>query len=87
MRAGRLTNNPLHAMMHWTLYREGDMGIFWDLIQQSQIATQQAKTGTLEERVAILETEVRTTRQILGRALAILEQQTNTDLDGDGRVG
>ena len=35
------------------------MGLFWDLIQQSQIEDQKDRASTLEDRVAYLENELR----------------------------
>ncbi len=34
------------------------MGLFWDLIQQSELENQKGKAESLEERVAVLETEL-----------------------------
>ena len=41
------------------------MGLFWNLIQQSQISDQKARASTLEARVAYLENELHKTQQIL----------------------
>lgn len=41
------------------------MGLFWNLIQQSQISYQKNKASTLEMRVANLEQELYKTRIIL----------------------
>jgi hypothetical protein len=63
------------------------MGLFWNLIQQSQISDQINKASTLEMRVANLEQELYQTRIILQKTLKILEEQTGKDIDGDGKVG
>lgn len=63
------------------------MGLFWDLVQQSQIEDQKKDAASLEERVAHLETELTKTQKLLIKALHALEASTNTDIDGDGRVG
>jgi len=63
------------------------MGLFWNLIQQSQISDQKNKASTLEMRVANLEQELYQTRIILQKTLKILEEQTGKDIDGDGKVG
>ena len=63
------------------------MGIFWDLIQQSQIHDQKSKAETLEVRVRNLERELYQTREILIKTLKILEEQTGTDINGDGKIG
>ena len=63
------------------------MGLFWDLIQQSQISDQQSHTESLGERVADVERELREVKQIQLRLLQTLEQHFGRDLDGDGKVG
>lgn len=63
------------------------MGFVWDLIQQSQLADRRAETETLEARVAWLEEEVRTLRDVMDRLLERLEERFGEDVDGDGRVG
>ena len=40
------------------------MGIFWDLIQQSEIQEQSKKAKNLEERVLILEKELSETKTV-----------------------
>lgn len=61
------------------------MGLFWDLIQQGQIQDQKSKAETLEIRVRNLERELFQTREILIKALKILEEQSGKDIDGDGK--
>ncbi len=63
------------------------MGLFWDLMQQSQISQQQSDGESLEQRVAELEQQLHETRQIQQRLLQTLEQHFGKDLDGDGRTG
>ena len=63
------------------------MGLFWDLMQQSQISEQNNATQSLEERVRALETQLDETRKLQHRLLEILEQHFDRDLDGDGMVG
>lgn len=63
------------------------MGLFWDLIQQGQIQDQKSKAETLEIRVRNLERELFQTREILIKALKILEEQSGKDIDGDGKIG
>jgi hypothetical protein len=57
------------------------MGLFWDLIQQSQISDQENATQSLEERVASLETQLYETRILQRRLLEVLEKHFNRDLD------
>lgn len=63
------------------------MGLFWDLIQHSQINEQASRTGSLEDRVAALEQELGKTRQLLTEALKRIESKFGEDLNNDGRVG
>jgi hypothetical protein len=62
------------------------MGLFWDLIQQSQISNQRDAHDSLDERVRALETQLQDVKQIQLRLLQTLEQHFGRDLDGDGRV-
>ena len=63
------------------------MGIFWDLIQQSEIQEQSKKAKNLEERVLILEKELSETKTILKKTLMALENYLEKDIDGDGKTG
>ena len=63
------------------------MGIFWDLLQQDELDKQEEKAKNLEDRVAQLETELATTRQILKKTLVALEEHLSRDIDGDGVTG
>lgn len=63
------------------------MGLFWDLIQHSQISQAQSKADSLEQRVAYLENQLERTNTTLVELLKVLEQRFGDDLDGDGRVG
>ncbi len=63
------------------------MGLFWDLIQQSQISDQRGALGTMEDRLAVLERELAETRLVLHEVLVRLENKLGSDLDADGRIG
>ncbi|TDQ17013.1 hypothetical protein DFQ04_1661 [Algoriphagus boseongensis] len=63
------------------------MGMFWDLIQQSELENQKAKADTLEARVALLEEELTKTKALLLKTLRILEERSGQDIDGDGKLG
>jgi hypothetical protein len=63
------------------------MGLFWDLLQQSQISDQQVKAESLESRIAFLEVELQKTQKLLIKTLKVLEEQSGRDIDGDGRLG
>ena len=63
------------------------MGLFWDLIQQSQIEDQKTKSESLEHRVHYLERDLARTKELLSRTLKVLEEHVGQDIDGDGRAG
>jgi hypothetical protein len=63
------------------------MGLFWDLIQQSQISNQSEEHDSLEERVRDLEVELREMKRIQLRLLQTLESHFGRDLNDDGRIG
>ena len=63
------------------------MGLFWDLMQQSQISEQRGRAESLEGRVSQLEAELHETRQLVHRLVSVLEKEYGKDIDGDGRVG
>jgi chaperonin cofactor prefoldin len=64
-----------------------DMGLFWDLVQQSQISKQRDKSESLEMRVRILEREVERQHELLHALLVRLEERTGEDIDSDGKIG
>jgi len=63
------------------------MGLFWDLMQQSQISEQRNHASSLEQRVAHLEAALSQTQKTLHDLVAILEKEYSRDIDGDGRIG
>lgn len=63
------------------------MGIFFDLMQQEELEKQQAQADTLEDRVEILEKELKKTRTLLIKTLKALETHVGKDIDGDGKTG
>jgi hypothetical protein len=63
------------------------MGLFWNLIQQSQISKQQERSRSLEEWVRYLNNELDRQNRILTQLLTILEKHFGQDIDGDGRIG
>ena len=63
------------------------MGLFWDLIQQSQISQQRDQGASLERRIAGLERELDDTRSLLRLLLQRIEVHLGEDIDGDGRTG
>lgn len=63
------------------------MGLFWDLIQHSQISQAHGKADSLEQRVSDLENQLERTNNTLMELLRVLETRFGDDLDSDGRVG
>lgn len=63
------------------------MGLFWDLVQQSEIEEQKGKAESLEERVNILEKELQKTKDLLLKTLKVLEERSGTDINEDGEIG
>jgi hypothetical protein len=63
------------------------MGIFWDLIQQDELEKQKNQADSLDDRVDQLEKDLETTRLLLRKTLEALESHTQTDIDGDGKLG
>lgn len=63
------------------------MGIFWELLQEDKLQKQQEQAESLEDRVAILETELKRTQDLLSKTLIALEKHIDQDIDGDGKKG
>ena len=63
------------------------MGLFWDLMQQSQISDQRGKTDTLDTRVRQLEGELQRTQRTLHNLVVLLEERFGEDIDRDGKIG
>ena len=63
------------------------MGLFWDLIQQSELEEQKGKAESLEERIVQLEAELEKTKALLLKTLKVLEQRSGTDINNDGVIG
>ncbi|MFP4845698.1 hypothetical protein [Winogradskyella sp. PE311] len=63
------------------------MGLFWDLIQQSEIEEQKGKAESLEGRVKQLEDELNKTKALLLKTLKVLEERSGEDINDDGQIG
>lgn len=63
------------------------MGLFWDLMQQSQISEHKDRADSLEDRVNRLESQLHQTRCQLHDVIVILEKELGKDIDGDGKIG
>ena len=51
------------------------MGLFWDLIQQSQISKQHDRTRSIESRVVYLEQELEKMQGLMHQLLQKLEEK------------
>ncbi len=70
------------------------MGLFWDLMQQSQLRTQDSQLRDQERqamgqaaRITYLENELRRTQKTLHNLIGLLEEKFGQDIDGDGKIG
>jgi acyl carrier protein phosphodiesterase len=63
------------------------MGLFWDLMQQSQLSSQRNRTESLDGRLTGLEDQVDALEARFLQLVKLLEENVGRDLDGDGRVG
>ncbi len=63
------------------------MGLFWDLLQQSQIESQVDRADDLTERIRNVEIGLRETRKLLIQLIARLEKHVQADLNQDGQIG
>lgn len=63
------------------------MGLFWDLLQQSQISEHRDRAESLDARVERLEQENDRLTTLLREVIGRLEKHVGADLDKDGRVG
>lgn len=63
------------------------MGFIWDIIQQGQIGEAADRTQSLEQRVELLEEQLRATHRALTTVVRALEERFGEDLNDDGRVG
>ena len=63
------------------------MGLFWDLLQQSQISEQRGKADNLDARVRQLEGELQRVQRTLHNLVVLLEERFGEDIDRDGKIG
>ena len=63
------------------------MGLFWNLLQQSQIHDQKEVAGDLQARVAYLEQQLNNNNKIINSLISLLEEKFGQDIDGDGKIG
>jgi len=57
------------------------MGLFWDLMQESQIVAQEQRAATLEQRVIQLENQLLQTWQLVHKLVSKLEREFGEDID------
>ena len=63
------------------------MGLFWDLMQQSQISDQRGRADDLDARVRQLEDQLQGTQQTLHDLVVLLEKRFGEDINRDGKIG
>ena len=63
------------------------MGLFWNLLQQSQISEQYERSDSLKNRVKSLESELYQTQKQFHDLVSILEKEFGKDINRDGRIG
>ena len=63
------------------------MGVFWDLWQEHELATQREVSESLEDRVYQLEQQNEALNNCIKSIIKVLEIQSNKDIDGDGEIG
>jgi len=63
------------------------VGLFWDLLQQSQIERQADRAEDLSDRISNVEIGLRETRKLLREVIARLEKHVQADLNEDGQIG
>ena len=59
------------------------MGLFWDIMQESQIAAQEQRAATLDQRVIQLENQLLQTRQLVHKLVSKLEREFGEDIHGE----
>ena len=56
-------------------------------MQESKIEDQKKQAENLEDRIEVLEKELKTTKEVLQKTLEALENYLQKDIDGDGKTG
>ncbi len=63
------------------------MGLLWEIVQSGFVYGQHQKTQSIEERVELLETQLKGTQDTIRELVKKLEELHGLDIDGDGDVG
>jgi hypothetical protein len=63
------------------------MGALWEIVQTGLMYGQYRKSDSTEERVRMLEEQLRATQDTLRSLVKKLEELHNIDIDHDGRIG
>jgi hypothetical protein len=63
------------------------VGFLWDLLQQSQIAHQNDRAATVEQRLERAEADVARLTYLVHELIGRLESHLGADLNRDGRIG
>ena len=62
------------------------MGQFMNLLEKDRIGTHRLHEGSIEERVDVLEAELKQTQRLVKDLLAILERAISTGVAGDVHI-
>jgi uncharacterized Rmd1/YagE family protein len=63
------------------------MGALWEIVQTGLMYGQYRKSDSTEDRVRVLEEQLRATQDTLRSLVKKLEELHNIDIDHDGRIG
>jgi len=63
------------------------MGFLWEIVQSGFVYGQHQKTESIEERVDLLEAQLKETQDTICKLVKKLEELHGLDVDGDGNVG
>lgn len=63
------------------------MGALWEILQTGMMYGQYKKSGSVEERVEVLEQKLLATQNTLQELVKKIEEMHGIDIDGDGRIG
>ncbi len=63
------------------------MGALWEIVQTGLMYGQYKKSDSTEDRVKMLEDQLRQTQDTLRKLVKKIEEIHGLDIDGDGKVG
>ncbi|MBN1508375.1 MAG: hypothetical protein JW955_16115 [Sedimentisphaerales bacterium] len=63
------------------------MGTLWEIVQTGLMYGQKRNADSLEDRIEILESQLRATQDTLRALVREIERMQGQDIDHDGRIG